>query len=330
MLLIGVDEAGYGPNLGPLAVVATAWRLPPAVDAAASEPPDLYDLLGDAVTHRPSAGLVAIADSKLLYGSGSGLDRLETGVLAALALRSAVGRWPATWDELVTCTAADPGGRGHELPWSAEGPRTLPYAADPGTASCAAALLTEACAAAGIQVAEVRARLVHPAEFNALTEQFGTKGAALSHVTLETVRALLDGVASGGDDAAVPVHVVCDKHGGRNRYGALLQHHFPEAWILTDAEGRATSRYRCDGPHGRLHFQFRTGGEAFLPAALASMTAKYLRELSMAAFNAYWQREVPGLRPTAGYPVDARRFLGEIAARQRALGIADQLLWRKR
>ena len=27
-LIIGVDEAGYGPNLGPLAVCATAWRIP--------------------------------------------------------------------------------------------------------------------------------------------------------------------------------------------------------------------------------------------------------------------------------------------------------------
>ena len=26
-LLIGVDEAGYGPNYGPLAVAATAWRV---------------------------------------------------------------------------------------------------------------------------------------------------------------------------------------------------------------------------------------------------------------------------------------------------------------
>ena len=33
-LLIGTDEAGYGPNLGPLVVAATAWRVDtPAEDA---------------------------------------------------------------------------------------------------------------------------------------------------------------------------------------------------------------------------------------------------------------------------------------------------------
>ena len=26
-LVIGTDEAGYGPNLGPLVVAATAWRV---------------------------------------------------------------------------------------------------------------------------------------------------------------------------------------------------------------------------------------------------------------------------------------------------------------
>jgi hypothetical protein len=39
---------------------------------------------------------------------------------------------------------------------------------------------------------------------------------------------------------------------------------------------------------------------------------------------------VPGLRPTAGYPQDARRFKAQIAAKQQALGIADRCLWRVR
>ena len=75
---------------------------------------------------------------------------------------------------------------------------------------------------------------------------------------------------------------------------------------------------------------FRTKGEAFLPTALASMTAKYLRELSMRAFNEYWCARVPNLRPTAGYPGDASRFRGEVAALQRELGIADRVMWRGR
>jgi hypothetical protein len=71
-------------------------------------------------------------------------------------------------------------------------------------------------------------------------------------------------------------------------------------------------------------------GESFLPAALASMTAKYVRELSMRAFNEYWCARVKNLRPTAGYPADAKRFRVDIAHEQRRLGIADRLFWREK
>jgi hypothetical protein len=57
------------------------------------------------------------------------------------------------------------------------------------------------------------------------------------------------------------------------------------------------------------------------------MAAKYLRELAMKAFNQFWQQHVPGLKPTAGYPVDARRFRAEIDAARAALKIPGG--WRK-
>jgi hypothetical protein len=71
-------------------------------------------------------------------------------------------------------------------------------------------------------------------------------------------------------------------------------------------------------------------GERFLPTALASMTAKYLRELAMRAFNEFWSARVPNLRPTAGYPMDSHRFRNAIAVAQRELGIDDHDLWRNR
>ena len=60
------------------------------------------------------------------------------------------------------------------------------------------------------------------------------------------------------------------------------------------------------------------------------MTAKYLRELAMRAFNEFWCARVPGLRPTAGYPVDARRFKLRSRECNAALGIDDHILWRNR
>ncbi len=113
-----------------------------------------------------------------------------------------------------------------------------------------------------------------------------------------------------------PATVVCDKHGGRNRYGPLLQQQFSDDLVCILSEGSEESGYRL-GPHdAATTIHFRARAESDLAAALASMTAKYLRELAMRALNDYWCRQVPGLRPTAGYPL-TRRFKHEIAARQR-------------
>ena len=75
----------------------------------------------------------------------------------------------------------------------------------------------------------------------------------------------------------------------------------------------------------RTTISFRCQGERALPVALASMTAKYLRELAMRAFNDYWCRRFP-IAPTAGYSQDARRFKKQIAPLQTALGIDDRQL----
>ena len=60
------------------------------------------------------------------------------------------------------------------------------------------------------------------------------------------------------------------------------------------------------------------------------MTAKYLRELAMRPYNAFWQRHVPELKPTAGYNSDAIRFFKDIRAARKRLKIADALMWRDR
>ena len=76
--------------------------------------------------------------------------------------------------------------------------------------------------------------------------------------------------------------------------------------------------------------RFTAKVDAFVPSAVASIAAKYLRELAMQAFNTYWCERLPDLKPTAGYPADARRFKREIAQLQAAEAISDRSLWRNR
>src|SRR5215471_950363 len=82
-LLIGMDEAGYGPNLGPLVISATAWEVP-------GDPRkiDLWEKFAGIVEQSaPIDGAhIQIADSKQVYTPARGFENLEAGVLHALAI----------------------------------------------------------------------------------------------------------------------------------------------------------------------------------------------------------------------------------------------------
>ncbi|HEX3449139.1 MAG TPA: hypothetical protein VHS97_12850, partial [Isosphaeraceae bacterium] len=64
--------------------------------------------------------------------------------------------------------------------------------------------------------------------------------------------------------------------------------------------------------------------------ALASIVSKTVRELWMDVFNAYWRRQIPELRPTAGYPNDSLRFRREIENLAAAQGHDPARWWRIR
>jgi len=246
---------------------------------------------------------------------------LERGLLATLAL---LNRQPTTWREMWDALSAESTDRPPSVPWydGYDGP--VPVDADPAQIPSLVGTLRAALAASGVGLIELRSTAVFPEEFNRLVEHHGTKGAALSHTTLALVAALMAPLPEG------PISIVCDKHGGRNRYLALLTDHFPEHFIEIHGESRARSVYRFGPQERHVEIRFQTKAESHLPAALASMASKYLRELAMRALNAFWCRRVEGLRPTAGYPQDAKRFNAEIAAVQAELGIDDRLLWRAR
>jgi hypothetical protein len=210
------------------------------------------------------------------------------------------------------------------IPWYADYDVPVPLDAKPAETEPLAQRLREGFAAAGVELMELRSRALFPERFNGLVEQWGSKGTALSHATLDLVAEITTRL----DEA--PIFVVCDKHGGRNRYYHLLTEHFPEGLIEIHGESRSRSVYRFGPARRRVEIRFQKRGESHLPTALASMASKYLRELAMRALNAFWCDRVAGLRPTAGYPQDAQRFKADIAAAQAELGIEDRLLWRNR
>ncbi len=314
---VGTDEAGYAPNLGPLVVSATVWHSEEATTGF-----DFYKRLKGVVSRTlTSSGpkRLAIADSKVLYNPAAGLGALEEGVLAALWLAD---RCPDDW--LEAWQMLDPSAIAHlpNVPWHRDYNRRLPLAAEAERLVELMPKLRRGFERAGIRLVSMKSRAVFPELFNRSTHELGNKGELLSKVTLGL---LADALGECRDEA---VHVVCDKHGGRNRYGRLLQEQFPEPLVEVHAESLGESLYRWGPEDRRIEVRFRAGGETFMPAALASMASKYLRELAMRAFNDFWCGRIQDLAPTAGYPRDARRFYDAIRAEQAALGIADHVIWR--
>jgi ribonuclease HII len=322
MLWIGLDEAGYGPTLGPLTIGLTAWKVPSAVP-----PEDLYERLAGIVTAQAPRNVLAlassrgriaapvlwIADSKVIYQPGR-LKPLEEVVLLCLAL--AQGTAVQNCREL--CTAL----LHAEIPpaaaaWDWEHALQLPLAAE-AIDLCCAKRLREAISQREAELLAFRVRPLFPAEYNAaLATHAGNKSLVLFHAGMEVVRDLLQ---------AYPDELVwidADKQGGRDRYAALLQQVFCDDWIEVLQESHRESMYRWGKPAARRWLRIRVRGEQSLPVAAASLAAKYVREVSLHCLNKFWSAEVRDLRPTAGYPLDAARFIQQIRKRQKRLKIHD-------
>jgi len=321
--VIGTDEAGYGPNLGPLVIAATLWRTADELPADKFDERLRQNIAQSERTGGSSSkgGRLVLADSKQLYHAGGSLAALESGVLAAVATWSDL---PTTGRDLWAALAPEAISQIDELPCQAAFDVELPTASGIDAIDRNTHTLRDAFASEEVRLDRIAATALFPAKFNRRITELGSKGTALSEATIALIADLLDSI----DDGAVSI--VCDKHGGRNRYGDLLQRQFPDAWIEVRRESRPASIYRFGSPARRVEICFRTSAEEHAAPALASMTAKYLRELSMAALNKFWRRHLPDLKPTAGYPVDARRFKTAIAEVQEKLGIDDHLLWRCR
>lgn len=317
--VIGTDEAGYGPNLGPLVIGATVWHYAGALplEKALAQ---LARALRTTQDPPPNDG-ICIADSKRLYSPQRGLARLESCLLAALAAcELAPSDWRGVWSLLAPAALAH---------LDADPIYSRFSAASPGHCERAEVdalreSLTQALAKRGWRLAGVRCRAVFPGEFNAAVDRLGNKANVLSQRTLELAAEALAGLPA--EDAVI----CCDKHGGRNHYTGVLQHCFPDGWITPRSESLECSTYECRMQERGVRFEFRAGGESLPPTALASMAAKYLRELAMQAFNAFWSGHITDLRPTAGYPGDSLRFHDEVRGVRESLGITEEAFWRAR
>ncbi|MGD8452354.1 MAG: hypothetical protein PVJ57_11095 [Phycisphaerae bacterium] len=300
-LLVGIDEAGYGPLLGPLVVAATVWRVPPPAAEV-----DFWEQLNTAVSRAASRrdSRLPVNDSKKIYDRHKGIATLERTVLAFAA---ALDLPHASLGEFVDALGPPLPPEARHLPWYGDLAQPLPLDATRSAHAAAATRLRQAMQTSNHQAIGLMAQLVTESAYNDRVHHTHNKAAVL----LEQVLRLILRCTAATGDQDVCVHV--DRLGGRQDYRPVLQEAFPDRHLHIEEMSDERSRYRLSTARSDWYIDFVVDADQHhLPVALASMLAKYVREVVMTRLNAFWQGLLPGLKPTAGYYKDALRYLADI------------------
>lgn len=322
MILAGIDEAGYGPLLGPLVVGCCAFELPD-IDGAAPLP-CLWQRLRKLVskTRNRSGRKLHINDSKQVYSPSAGLLELERSILAvAMSLHPKCDSLttllqnvsPHVMDQLA------------EYRWYSQPESNFPFENQTASVQIFANALRLEMQRTQTQCVHLGARVVLERQLNQMMAATRNKAMALFSTAAIHLDHLL---RTYGEKGLV---IVCDRQGGREHYGSLLRTMFEE-WdleVTSEIEGRSEYRLTRNGHAARIIFTEKAEAQA-MPVAVASMLCKYLRETLMHRFNEFWKQHIPTLNPTAGYYVDGERFLRDIAEKRAELAIDDFDLIRSR
>lgn len=299
-VLVGIDEAGFGPILGPLVVSSTAFSIGGERPGA-----DLWHLLRKSVgtSSRHLAGRILITDSKKAYNRKRGVKYLER---AALACLQSLGKEPATVSELLSALSPDSLQRLKVYPWY----RNIAehkLLADKKDIAIASSMLSQDMFSNGLDLLGLKSRCLDVAHYNKLVSASRNKAGILFTATSELIQKALD------DFGERQLQIIVDRHGGRVRYRRLLQRSFSDMDLKIISESAKSSSYELKSKDKKMRIHFAVGADKrYLPVSLASMVSKYVRELLIENINRYFAAHYDQLKPTAGYWKDGLRFIEDL------------------
>ena len=304
-LLVGIDEAGYGPLLGPLVVSATAFEMPEKLLRA-----NHWDILAKAVSTQKKglSGRLLITDSKKAYSRKSGIEHLRRTVL------SVMGAWKNGSMQVNTIQDAlsliSPGTLKSidSYPWyKAINTHTLGH--NPSDIAIAAGVLQKTMSENNIQISSIQSRCLDVEQYNMRVRKVKNK----SRVLFTELCALIQEAFNSNTAKTEPTQVIVDRQGGRVNYQQELLRMFPDFSLSVVRQDPNMSSYELNlnGQVMRIHFCAKADTK-HLVVGLASMVSKYVREVMMHSLNHYFCNLCPELCPTAGYWEDGQRFVNDL------------------
>ena len=300
-VLVGIDEAGYGPILGPLVVSSAAFSVPDELLRA-----DLWEKLSRAAGSKKAGlnGRLLITDSKKAYSKSAGIGHLRRTVLASLGCMQCC---PTDAAELLAILCQQSCPRLSEYPWY-ENLKDFPLGANDDDIHIASSVLEKTLAANGMKLLLIKADCLDVGHYNRMVSAVKNKARVLFTAVSGLIKDAIDNCPAGET-----IQIIVDRQGGRINYRNALSLMFGGMDIQVVRQDATISSYQLtgDGRVVKIHFTAKADTR-FLPVALASMTAKYIRQVLVKAINEYFIAHSSQLRPTAGYWQDGLRFIEDV------------------
>ncbi len=240
MRWIGIDEAGYGPNIGPLvmtAVVAEA-QAPSGLEGATHRPDLWKDLEGRVDRAAGNPACLWVDDSKAILRGGKGRKQLEMACIAAV--HSAGGAIPASLAGLLSAIGAGSPDDAEVSPWlesedlESRWPWTTPLRRLRNGWPIARS------SRPGGDGESRRSRRSSSDRRGSMRSSWrpARRPTSISRPSRRLVVRAWDRASDGRT-----TFVTGDKHGGRHYYLEPLSRTFPDAWIDRGPERPESSRY---------------------------------------------------------------------------------------